>query len=274
MTDRISHVPTVHRSLVLPAPAMERIFDFLNSCDLALMAQTCAVWKRIVYRKSVWQKKNFNYHDPHMILHDRIPTHARHIGITTRFCYLHWLQEKTMLFSIHDSLPIYLQHITDPEKFMKATYKYWQRHGCPCYVKEHHELQDLLIVPFPASFSKAEKQRVLYRLIDSSFSTSMNAYAHYLACEGGRMDYTHTIPTMETVRNGLDPLQKFRAEAHKIICARLEAINVAIHTYAGRYHACMTALTRRGFSEFENNDTWYNRDRDAVWSTAGFLYKK
>ena len=272
MTDIISHV-CAEEALILPACAMELIFECLDPCDLARMAQTSTVWKRIVYRKSVWQKKNYKFRKDSGLLQEKVPTYARHIGTPTRFCYLNWLCRKCMKYSAHDPLPLPLQQISDPEKFMEATYTYWKRHGSPCFVKTHHELQDLLLIPLPVSLSRVDKQRILCRLLESD-SGSTNAYCHYLNYQRDRLGVSIGMPSREGITDSTDPLNRFREATHKILCARRTAINEEMRRQMERHHASLTALARHGFSEFETNDTWFARKGLAVWCAATFVYKK
>lgn len=239
------------------------------------MAQTCRTWQRIVYRKSVWAEKNVQYRRHSMLILDKVPARARHIGTPTQFCFLHWLKEKSYIaHGRSDPFPVHILHISDPKMFLKAAHGYWKRNGCPCVVHEHHKLQDLMRMPFPASFSKTDKQRVLCRLLETPSCGVRNVYNKYLECQTSMLGSTLGIAPIGIIPDTSDPLHRYIMEVHTTLQTRMEAINAATLTKTAVYQSCISALARRGHSEFTINDTWYARERDAAWSIAGFVYKK
>jgi hypothetical protein len=266
---------TMASEIILPTPAMESIHSFLDARDLATMAQTCKTWQRIVYRKSVWTEKNISYRSAPILTFGSVPPHARHLGTPTETCFLNWLKNSKYIMT-EDLLPVYIEHNADPAKFMKATRAYWMRHGCPCEIPEHHRLQDMLRIPFPRDFSKADRQRVLHRLIIPSESTSYNVYSHYLELLNRKLSRGGTlrVPSMGIIPDASDPLHRLWVASDAMLRARYDAINAAVAERCAKNSASFTALARHGRTEFEANDVWFVRERDAVWSTAGFSYKK
>jgi len=92
------------------------------------------------------------------------------------------------------------------------------------------------------------------------------------------MQNVHLSPTLATpppiAHDASDPLHRYMLEVNVATSARIAAVNAAILAQAARHRACITALARHGHSEFETNDAWFARERESVWGTAGFSYKK
>jgi hypothetical protein len=257
----------------LPAPAMESILSFLDAQGLATMAQTCRTWQRIVYRKSVWTVNNISYRSAPTLLHATAPPHARHIGTPSEICFLYWLQCKAKIYT-GDPVPVYIEHIAEPAKYIKAARAYWIRHGCQCKIAEHHRLQDLFRTPFPREFSKADKQRVLHRLIMPSESTTYNVYCHYLELLNRHLSGSLHTPPMGIIPDSSDPLHRLWMATDCMLRARYDTINAVAAERCAKNNASFTALVRHGHAEFEANDVWFTRERDSAWSAAGFSYKK
>ena len=260
--------------LILPAPAMEAVLSFLDARDLATMAQTCRTWQRIVYRKSVWVEKNISYCIDLTLIHTSVPPHARHIGSPTETCFLYWLQDKRARLIFENPFPISIEQITDPAKYIKVAHTYWKRHGRPCALVDHHRLQDLLRFSLPREFTKSEKQRILHRLIAPTESTPHNVYCHYLERLNHEISKPLVLSPISFEPDPTNPLHRYKVAADKFLRARFDAVNSAVAARCTKNQASFTALARHGHAEFELNDTWFRKERNGVWSAAGFSYKK
>jgi hypothetical protein len=259
--------------LILPSPAMESVLSFLDTRDVAIMAQTCNTWRRIAYRKSVWSEKNISYNRIPTIVCETIPRHARHIGSPTLVCFGYWLKQVTG-GSETQTLSLHLTHMTDPATYIKEAKAYWHRHGCPCLIRDHHRLQDLLQFPFPTDFSKSDRMRVMHRLIKYSESRVYNVYCHYLECQIQKINASFTDLPPGIILDTSDPLHRFIISAHNHSTVRRRAVNAVLAAHCAKLEASLVALGRHGKAEFEYNDTWFERNRTDIWSRAGFAYKK
>lgn len=255
--------------LVLPPAAMEAVFNFLDPSDLAHMAMTCSVWRKIVYRKSVWERHCLVYNDAPHVLHTNVPAGARHNGSPSKACFLSWFVSQ-----MHEKLPLSILRAESPEVYIRSAWKYWKRNRCPCVIRNHHNVYDLLKIPFPSSLSKTDQRRILCRLLILPTSPTRNAYSFYV----DRQRYTVpsiSIPSLvEEDKDSSDPCHRYLYAANLVNRARLEKLNRLIQIF----HACCTAssykLQCRGSHEFDNNDTWYKHDQTAAWEAASFSYKK
>jgi hypothetical protein len=252
---------------------MEKVLSYMDCSDYARMAQTCNTWRRIVYRKSVWKPFNVNYRVFPDLLLEMPPQGARHIGSPTHACFLNWLVKTTNFRS--ETIPISYERIGDPKKFIESMRRHWHRSGYPCLIKDHFNIYDLLRLPFPSSMSSSDKKRILYRIVSASYSTFRNAYAHYIELQ---RNYLHSVLIVPHIvsddEHSSDPLHRYRFAALSQQRSRMEKINTVLRSTFDMYDGCMIALMHHGFSEFDVNDTWYKANREAVWSIAGFSYKK
>lgn len=261
--------------LSLPAPAMERILSFFDSADYAVMAQTCNSWRRIVYRKSLWDRWNTVYRPNISLLHTSVPKGARHVGAPSKICFLAWLQEQTKFGTEpSDGLSVVVRHIGDHSVFLKAAYGQWKRARCPCTVLNHHKIYDLLRLPMPASFTKTDQRRILCRLIKLSECARSNAYSHYLYMQHQHLIRTIVMPPLDLPEEPSDPFNVYCRQTQAAVRARNTAINALVQKIIEKYTASSSALARRGKAEFENNDRWYETEHGRIWDTAGFTYKK
>jgi hypothetical protein len=255
--------------LFLPPPAMEIVLSYMDSSDCARMAQTCETWRRIIYRKSIWEKSCISYKSfPDLVL-EVPPRGARHIGSVNQSCFLHWLM-KVYHYRM-DMFPLSLERRADPSDFLSTLYRLWKRCDCPCLIKEHHIISDLLRTPFPSTISKSEQKRILYRFVSYNVSPIKNAYSHWVEIQRNYLNPILVIPhVVSDDESSSDPLHRYRFAALSIQRARLEKINGVVRGADDKYDASSNALLRRGNAEFENNDAWYRSNRATAWSVAGF----
>jgi hypothetical protein len=257
--------------LFLPPPVMENILSFMDTTDYAHMAQTCTTWQRIIYRKSIWVKHCITYKSfPDLILD--IPPHgARHIGITRRSCFFHWL-EKVYHFRM-DMFPLSLERRIDANDFINIVYRYWKRLDRPCLIKEHHLIHDLLRLPFPETLSKSDQKRILYRILSHQISSTKNAYANYIELQRNYLNPILVIPhVVSDDETSSDPLHRYRFSVLSVQRKRLEKINSMVRAAFDIYDYCSNAVMRRGMTEFELNDIWYKSNHDTLWGKAGFTF--
>lgn len=259
--------------LFLPSLVMEKVLSYMDTTDYAHMAQTCNTWRRIIYRKSLWEKECFTYKSfPDLVL-DVPPCGARHIGAVRRACFLHWL-EKVYHFRM-DMFPLSLERRTDANDFLTAIYRYWKHHDRPCLIKEHHNIHDLLRVPFPKTFTKTEQKRILYRFVSQNVSATKNAYSHYIELQRNHLNPILVIPhVVSDDESSSDPLHRYRFTVLSVQRERREKINTYVRRAFDMYDYCANSLLRRGVAEFETNDAWYHSTHDTLWGTAGFTYRR
>jgi hypothetical protein len=255
--------------MFLPPLVMEKVLSYFDTADCARMAQTSETWRRIVYRKSMWEKSCISYKSfPDLVL-EVPPRGARHIGMTSKLCFMHWLM-KVYHYRM-DTLPLSLERRTDPSDFLAAFFRLWNRCGCPCIIKDHHQLTDLLRLPFPSSISKSEQKRILYRLISYNTSPIKNAYSHWVELQRNYLNPILVIPhVVSDDESSSDPLHRYRYAVLSVQRARLEKINWMLRITYDKYDACSNALMRRGNAEFETNDSWYRSNHEVLWGVAGF----
>jgi hypothetical protein len=250
----------------LPSAVMTRVFSFLDPRDLAQMSQTCTTWKRIVYRKSVWDNFNVTYRDLPDLIYKVPPRGARHIGSPSHTCFLNWL--------CNDPLTINIMRTYDEKDFITKAHRYWHRCGSPCLIKDHHNIHDLLILSLSESFSKTDVKRILYRIISISSKKNLNAYAHYIELQQNKLPHTLHLPHVTSDdEHSSDPLHRCRFAALSTKRSRIIEINTQLRSAYNKFDECKNAVMYHGLSEFASNDIWYSSNYEAVWNIAGFSYK-
>jgi hypothetical protein len=257
----------------LPPLVMEKILSYMDTSDYARMAQTCNTWRRIIYRKSLWSKECLTYKSfPDLVL-DVPPKGARHIGAPRQACFLHWL-EKVYQFRM-DMFPLSLERRTDANDFLTAIHRYWKRLDCPCLIREHHQICDLLRLPFPKTMSKSDHKRVLCRFVTHSANCMKNAYAHYIELQRNYLNPILIIPhVVSDDESSSDPLHRYRFATLSVQRTRREKINSLVRSAFDLHDTSSNTVMRRGMGEFEVNDTWYKNCHETLWSIAGFSYKR
>lgn len=259
-------------SLQLPSVAMDLILSFCDATDLARLAQVSKVWQRIVYRKSVWQHMSYEYMADHEILLSVPPRGARHIQAHSNACFIRWL--RNMRFGDHSfALPEYIHHTEDPKKFLERAHKFWIEHGRPCFIQEHHHIADLLIAPLPKTLSKADRSRILFRLVKPKKAVSKNVYATYLLTELIEITWAyHELAPPAPPPAGSDPYAQHKFKTRMMLRERAEHLRSFEEAVRAVYTRSTQLLTAHGIALFDTNDSWFAKNRDAAWSAAGFSY--
>lgn len=258
--------------LILPALPMERILTFFDAADCAKMAQTCVTWKRIIYRRSLWEPWCLTYKVYPDLLINVPPRGARHIGAPSKACYYNWLVK---IFNFRmDMFPLSVERKQDPNMFLESMYVYWIRLGSPCLIREHVRIQDLLRIPFPESLSKTEQKRILCRLVSKNISLTRNIYSHYIELQRNNLNPMLVIPHINSEdETSPDPFHRYRHAALSVQRARLEKMNTLVRAEFDKYDTAAIALMRHGISEFDLNDTWFRTQSTSVWSIACFTFR-
>jgi hypothetical protein len=250
----------------LPSAVMTNMFSFLDPCDLAHMSQTCKTWKRIVYRKSVWENFNVTYRDFPDLIYKVPPRGARHIGSLSHTCFLNWL--------CNDPLTVNIMHMYNQKEFIAKARRYWHRCGSPCLIKDHHNIHDLLMVSLSESFSKTDAKRILCRIISISSKKNLNAYAHYIELQQQHLRHMLHLPHVTSDdEHSSDPLHRLRFATLSMQRLRMMEINTQLSSAYNKLDECKNAIMYHGISEFASNDIWYSSNYEAVWNIAGFSYK-
>jgi hypothetical protein len=256
---------------------MEKIFDCLDSADRARMAQTCATWRRIVYRKSVWANELI-YYEKTLLMYPNAPRGARHHGSYNIVCFLDWLNK--VGFNSKCGI-VGMSKIKDETEFYTVAHNYWLKSEYRCYIIDHHHhLSDLLIAPLLEDLPYCEKARIYHRLKKYEAIHIKNPYATFLSkqalciersiigCEGKTLIPYIPVTTEDTT----DPLQKQYRETRAILEKRISYIEQKCNVYIEVLKAASSALTRLGIAEFVHNDSWYKSSCERIWSIAGFSY--
>lgn len=251
----------------LPAPAMSRVFTFIDPIGLAKMAQVSKTWTRIVYRTSVWASytRVFKPHNkyPHDLLCARVPHNARHIGEPDSSCFHYWL-----LYTDRDMLPAYFKTIDDPSAYYRTLHTYWAREKKPCLRLIHHKMTDILRVPLPPTISESDLKYITFRIYESP-SDTRNKYSAFLASRFATLETMPRRATSPHGATGTDLLSRLCVDYEKTCGLRADFIDKMMRKYALVYERARRTLYTRSCAEFESNDDWYKRC-STVWDDAAF----
>jgi hypothetical protein len=249
-------------SLSLPAPAMARIFEFMDPLMLTRMAQVSRTWMRIVYRTSVWEPYciTFKTRLPLHILQSRVPPDARHVGEPDSSCFHHWL--------MHTDLAEFNKRfagIDDPRAYYVALRAFWIRRKKPCLQLIHHKMSDVLKIILPPKL--ADIKYIAFRIYDNLVADSRNAYYTYLSTRLRLFGIMSRYPLCNT-DDGADILTRLYETLKKTYNERADYIDAVMTKYRGSYELSRRALGARLSTGFRANEEWFKRN--AVWDEVPF----
>jgi hypothetical protein len=242
-------------TLTLPTPAMELITSYLDSKDLATMAQVNTSWKTLVYRNSTWKKHLWKPKTGSETLwYTNIPTLARHCGAPRKDCFLSWA--KTTLADSSLGLK--------PD----ALFMRWKSLGKPCVHLTHHHMWDVCkATPQLKTMPASESTYYSYRLISVFTKPGLNDYIAYLMREVDLLTKEHYfVLTMMTS----DYLRDLRLLCHKAKQDEYAEIAKLVLERRKVLEACVRALQSHGVVEFDTNDSYVKNNLEKAYSLAAF----
>jgi hypothetical protein len=259
-------------SILLPPNVMDHIFTFLDHASLGKMAQVSNSWKRLVYRKSVWEREcwDLSQQAKLTIFLNVLASGARHYGEPTSLCFLYWLM--CSISSIESPLPICILRIKDHVRFVTESKKYWIEQKKPCKISNHFHVRDLLPFSYPSDFTQSDKIRLYHRLITSaiSYRGCTNVYANFI--QHRIVNYSWTLPSAYIDSDvSDDPYKKYLNEVRYIRNERSAHINrVLSEPLINTYNKSLRALNSCSAFEFQTNDALYKKDPVCAWEGAAF----
>jgi hypothetical protein len=251
-------------SLSLPAPAMVRIFEYMDPLMLARMAQVSKTWMRIVYRTSVWDPYCITFKErtklPRHILQSRVPPDARHIGEPDSSCFHHWL--------IHTELAEFNKRfagIDDPRTYYIALREYWNQRKKPCLQLIHHKMSDVLKISLPSKL--ADIKYIAFRIYKNVVNDKRNAYYTYISLRFCVLETLRRY-TPHTIEDRGDLLTSLYESMEKTSNERADYIDAFMKNYYMSYKLAGRAVSARSVAEFSANEEWFRRN--AVWDDVYF----
>jgi len=249
-------------TISIPSDVMPLILSYWDMKDRAKMAQVNRAWNQLIYRNCIWNTKRWipAFSSMNTFLH--LPFNARHVGSPYKACFFHWLDSQHITYTN----PVYIY------------FKHWKSKGSPCLYVQHHVFEDTVIAAKQyKSLSLSDQQYIFHRYIRSDSTHRINEYTAYLRDILNEFQYirmnlrrisTTHIPTPTSSSTNI--INYMLNESLTIVHESETEIIKYLKFYEQRLKNSIRAISQRGLSLWEINESIFIKDPMRVWDSVAF----